>query len=183
MLQRKKLIPRASGRVLEVGVGSGLNLSFYSAENVKQLTAIDPSLETWSKNRLDPSQLGFDFEYVQAFAENIPEESNVFDTVVITYALCTIPDTHRALHEIRRVLKPSGKLLFCEHGMAPDKSVRRWQHVVNPVWKRLGGGCHLNRNIPELIKESGFELSDMETMYLPGWKPASFNYWGSAKPK
>ena len=116
-------------------------------------------------------------------AENIPEDNNCFDTVVITYALCTIPDMNKAFEEIRRVLRPSGKLIFCEHGKAPDKAVQKWQNLVNPIWKQLGGGCNLNRDIPLIITDNGFNVVEMETMYIPGWKPASFNYWGTAKQK
>ena len=119
-------------------------------------------------------------EFIESGAESIPLESNSADTVVMTYTLCTIPDTGRALDEIRRVLKPGGKLLFCEHGEAPDREVLGWQNRLNPVWKRLAGGCHLNRPIPRLLEQAGFFSRDIQTMYIPGWKPACFNYWGSA---
>jgi SAM-dependent methyltransferase len=101
--------------------------------------------------------------------------------VVVTYTLCTIPDVAQALAEVRRVLKPEGRLLFCEHGEAPDPQVRKWQERAEPLWKYLGGGCHLNRPIPRLLEASGFSLQDLQTMYIPGWKPACFNYWGSAR--
>jgi len=120
---------------------------------------------------------------LKAYASQIPLENNSVDSVVITYTLCTIPDVFESISDIRRVLKPSGKLLFCEHGAAPDKRVRRWQNIINPVWKRVGGGCNLNRRIPELIKEGGFNITGMNTMYIPGWKPASYNYWGTAKKR
>ncbi len=178
--QRQKVIPKAAGDVLEIGIGSGLNLPFYNSEKVKRLTAIDPSEEIWKLNRYHIDNLEFDFSFVKAYAEELPFENNKFDHVVITYALCTIKDTTKALDEIKRVLKPKGKLLFCEHGVAPDESVRFWQDTINPVWKRVGGGCNLNKDIPQLIESNGFKISEMETMYLPGWKPASFNYWGEA---
>lgn len=180
MRQREKVIPHANGAILEIGIGSGLNLPFYTHENIKHLTAIDPSEELWRKNTLNPKDLPFEFEFINAYAENIPLDNNSIDTVVITYSLCTIPDTTQAFSEIRRVLKPGGKLLFCEHGKAPDKVIQKYQNMVNPLWKRIGGGCNLNRDIPLLIEENGFKLNQLETMYLPGWKPASFNYWGSA---
>jgi ubiquinone/menaquinone biosynthesis C-methylase UbiE len=182
MYQRMKVIPLATGNVLEIGIGSGLNLPIYHKENVKHLIAIDPSKEMWNKNLIDTKQLPFDFNFKEAFAENIPEENNKFDTVVITYTLCTISDTNKALKEIRRVLKPNGKLIFCEHGKAPDKAIQKWQNMINPIWKRIGGGCNLNKDIPLIIKENGFKMKKMETMYIPGWKPASFNYLGTAEP-
>jgi len=183
MRQREKVIPLATGNVLEIGIGSGLNLPIYNGENINRLTAIDPSKEIWDKNIVDTKKLNFEFEFIEAFAENIPEDNNCFDTVVITYALCTIPDMNKAFEEIRRVLRPSGKLIFCEHGKAPDKAVQKWQNLVNPIWKQLGGGCNLNRDIPLIITDNGFNVVEMETMYIPGWKPASFNYWGTAKQK
>lgn len=182
MLQRMKVIPLATGNVLEIGIGSGLNLPIYNKKNVKHLTAIDPSKEMWDKNLIDTKNLPFEFTFIEAFAENIPEEADRFDTVVITYALCTISDTNKALKEIRRVLKPNGKLMFCEHGKAPDKGIQKWQNMINPFWKRLGGGCNLNRDIPLIIEENGFKMNNLEKMYIPGWKIASFNYWGTAKP-
>jgi ubiquinone/menaquinone biosynthesis C-methylase UbiE len=182
MHQRMKVIPLATGNVLEIGIGSGLNLPIYNTKNVKHLTAIDPSKEVWKKNNVDIKNLPFVFSFVEAFAENIPEDDNSFDTVVITYTLCTISDTKKALEEIRRVLKPNGKLLFCEHGNAPDKTTQKWQRRINPIWKRLGGGCNLNKNIPLIIEKNGFKIKNLEKKYIPGWKPASFNYWGIAEP-
>ncbi len=181
MRQREKVIPLAQGRVLEVGVGSGLNLPFYDASKVVQLTALDPSEEIWRQNKNNIENLGYNFQFIKAFAENIPIEDNTFDSVVITYTLCSIPDTKKAMGEIRRVLKPNGKLIFCEHGKAPDKTVQKWQNVINPVWKRFGGGCNLQRDIPMIIEDSRFKIKKLETMYLPGWKLASFNYWGIAE--
>jgi len=183
MKQREKLIPFADGKILEVGIGSGLNLPFYNKEHVKHLTAIDPSEEVWKKNTIDTKSLPFDFEFIKAFSEDIPADTHSFDTVVITYSLCTIPDSYKAFEEIRRVLKPNGKLLFCEHGKAPDKAVQKWQNRINPLWKRIGGGCNLNRDIPFLIKDNGFKINSIDSMYIPGWKIASFNYWGFAEIK
>ena len=182
MRQRMKVIPLATGNVLEIGIGSGLNLPLYNNNNIKHLTAIDPSKEMWDKNLIDTETLPFEFAFTKAFAENIPEENDSFDTVVITYTLCTILDTNKALEEMRRVLKPNGKLIFCEHGKAPEKSIQKWQNMINPLWKRFGGGCNLNRDIPLIIEENGFKISKMETMYIPGWKIGSFNYWGTADP-
>ncbi len=183
MRQREKVIPLAKGNVLEIGIGSGLNLPMYKKENIDHLTGIDPSIEMWDANVVDTQNLPFDFDFIKAFAENIPADNNSFDSVVTTYTLCTIPDTKKALAEIRRILKPNGQLIFCEHGRAPDKIVRKWQNMINPIWKRLGGGCNLNRDIQTIIGENGFKINNLETMYIPGWKPASFNYWGTAKPQ
>lgn len=180
MKQREKIIPLASGNVLEIGIGSGLNLPFYTSK-VKTLTAIDPSKELWKRTQINTEKLPFDFKFIVASAENIPALDNSFDCVVITYTLCTIPNLKVAFSEIKRVLKLNGKLLFCEHGKAPEKGIQKYQNFINPVWKRIGGGCNLNRNIPTLIEENGFTISKLETMCLPGWKPASFNYWGIAE--
>lgn len=182
MRQRMKVIPLATGNVLEIGIGSGLNLPIYNNENVKHLTGIDPSKELWVKNIIDTKNLPFEFAFTEAFAENIPEEDNKFDTVVITYALCTISDPNKGLAEIRRVLKPNGKLIFCEHGKAPDKVIQKWQNLINPLWKNISGGCNLNRDIPLIIQENGFKINNLEKMYISEWKPLSFNYWGTAEP-
>ena len=178
--QREKVIPLATGKVLEIGAGSGLNLPFYEKQNIRHLTVVEPALEVWQRNKVDTSTLGFEFTFVQAFAEELPLESNAFDTVVITYSLCTIKNTDRALDEVKRVLKPGGKLLFNEHGKAPDASVFQWQNRLDPIWQQFSGGCSLHKNIPELIKARGFIIHTLESMYVPGWKPASYNYWGVA---
>jgi ubiquinone/menaquinone biosynthesis C-methylase UbiE len=152
-----KVIPLAARNVLEIGVGSRLNLPIYNKEKVTHLTAIDPSREIWQKNSIDVKNLPFKFAFTEAFAENIPEDNNQFDTVVITYALCTISDTNRALEEVQRVLKPNGTLIFCEHGKAPDKVTQQWQRSINPLWKLLGGGCHLNKDIHSSFKKMGLK--------------------------
>jgi len=177
--QRLELVPLARGRVLEVGVGSGLNLPFYTG-NVMKVWGLDPSAELLEMARHAAAEVPVDVELLRAGAEEIPLADATCDTVLVTYALCTIPDVATALREMRRVLAPGGRLLFCEHGLAPDERVRRAQNWVNPAWKRVGGGCHLNRDIPDLIRQAGFELASLETTYLPGWRPASFNYRGTA---
>ena len=178
--QREKLVPLASGRVLEVGMGSGLNLPFYDARRVTKVWGLEPSPEMSKMASAAVEAVAFDVEFVSAGGEQIPLDSESFDTVLMTFTLCTIPDAERALREIARVLKRGGQLLFCEHGAAPDAGVRRWQNRINPLWRRLAGGCHLNRDIPGLIRRGGFEITRMDTMYIPGWRPASFNYWGAA---
>ena len=178
--QRQKIVPLAKGRVLEIGIGSGLNLEFYDSARVEHVWGLDPSPEMWAIAEASARKQPFKVEFIEAGAERIPLEDRSVDTVVITYTLCTIPEATAALADMRRVLKPGGELVFCEHGLAPDESVRRWQHRVNPVWRRVGGGCNLNRDIPSLLKAGGFRIRAMDTMYIPGWKPASFNYWGTA---
>ncbi len=183
MRQREKVIPLARGNVLEIGIGSGLNLPFYNKDKIKHLTGIDPSIDVWNKNIVDTGSLPFEFMFINASAEDIPADDDSFDTVVMTYALCTIPNTGRALTEIKRVLKSNGRLLFSEHGKAPDEATIKWQNIINPMWRPIGGGCNLNRDISAIIEENGFNISKLDTMYLPGWKIANFNYWGSAEPK
>ena len=183
MKQREKVVPLAEGRVLEVGIGSGLNIPFYKPHKIKQLWGLDPSPEMWSIARKNAARHHIDVEFIQSGAEAIPLDNNSADTVMMTYTMCTIPEVRSALDEIRRVLKPGGKLVFCEHGLAPDKDVQRWQNRLNPAWKMLGGGCNLNRPIPQLLQQSGFKSTDMQTMYIPGWKPGCFNYWGTATHK
>ena len=180
MRQREKVVPLATGRVLEIGIGSGLNIPFYDADKVEHLWGLDPSAEMWSIAQKNAAEHHLDAEFIQSGAESIPLENDSADTVVMTFTMCTIPGVELALEEIRRVLKPGGKLIFCEHGEAPDKGVQRWQNRLNPVWRTFAGGCNLNRPIPALLKQSGFICSDLQTMYLPGWKPASFNFWGTA---
>jgi SAM-dependent methyltransferase len=180
MKQRGKIIPLARGRVLEIGIGSGLNIPYYDSGQVSHLWGLDPSREMWAIARRNAREHHLDAEFIESGAESIPLEDAVADTVVVTYTLCTVPDVDRALAEVRRVLKPRGRLLFCEHGEAPDPAVRRWQVRMGPAWRYLGGGCHLDRPIPRLLEAAGFESTDLQARYIPGWKPACFNYWGTA---
>ena len=180
MRQREKVVPNARGSVLEVGVGSGLNFPFYDATSVRKVWGLDPSVELLEMAREAADAVPFEVEFLGLPIEDLPLENGSVDTVLVTYALCTIPDTTPALRQMARVLRPGGQLIFCEHGAAPDAGVRRWQNWLNPVWRRFSGGCELNRSIPALIEEGGFHITNLETMYLPGWRPASFNYWGTA---
>jgi len=180
MRQREKIVPLAEGRVLEVGIGSGLNLAYYDPGKVDKVWGLEPSPEMVKLAEEPAEQVGFEVEFIGLPGDAIPLDDHAVDTVVLTYTLCTIPETEPALRQMARVLKPGGQLLFSEHGAAPDASVRRWQERLNPIWKRFGGGCNLNRAIPDLIEQGGFRIRELETMYLPGWRPGSFNYWGSA---
>ena len=178
--QREKVVPLAAGRVLEVGIGSGLNLPFYAPDKVQHLWGLDPSKALWAMAGQAVAQAEFEVEFIEAAADEIPLDDGSADTVLVTYALCSISGILPALGEMRRVLKPDGRLIFCEHGAAPDEAVRRWQNRLNPIWKRVAGGCNLNLPIPSVLESAGFKIRQMETMYIPGWKPACFNYWGTA---
>jgi len=178
--QRQKVVPLAQGRVLEIGIGTGLNLEHYDQARIEKIVGLDPGLEMHPKARRRSRLAGLEVELVGLSAERIPYDDRSFDTVLVTYALCTIADPLAALKEMRRVLKPEGRLVFCEHGLAPDASVRRWQARLTPLWARVAGGCHLDRDIPGLLKAAGFRSVDIEQMYLPGPRPLTCNYWGTA---
>lgn len=178
---RQKVVPLAEGKVLEVGMGGALNLPFYDPEKVDLVWGLEPS--EWMRRlaRKNLQRTSIDVRWLALPAGEIPLEDESVDTVLLTFTLCTIPDWHAALQQMGRVLKPEGKLLFCEHGAAPDEKVRNWQARLTPCWKRIAGGCHLDRPIPEYIEEAGFTIARMETGYSPGVpKIAGFNYWGAA---
>jgi ubiquinone/menaquinone biosynthesis C-methylase UbiE len=178
--ERRRVIPLASGTVLEVGVGSGLNLPFYGPK-VQRLYALDPSRELWKMARKRVREVSFPVEFLAASAERIPLEDRSVDTVVSTWTLCTIPDPWLALSEMRRVLKPEGQLIFVEHGRSPDPGVEAWQNRFTPVWKRVAGGCHLNRPIDALIADAGFDIMQIERGYRRGPKPMAYLYKGLAQ--
>jgi len=177
--RRSALVPSASGAVLEVGIGSGLNLPFYS-KSVTRLVAVDPSQALLSMARRKTAGLGFPVDLRCESAEALSLAERSVDTIVMTFTLCSIPEPVRALCEMRRVLKPGGRLLFVEHGLAPDPGVRRWQERLNPVWSRLAGGCNLNRRIDALLAESGFRVAELRAAYMPGPRPLTYTYEGSA---
>jgi ubiquinone/menaquinone biosynthesis C-methylase UbiE len=180
MKQREKVVPLAEGEVLEIGLGSGLNLPYYDTDKVRKVWGLEPSegMRKLAMKNLGDSKL--DVEMIDLPGEEIPLDSGSVDTVVVTYTLCSIPDAGRALEGVRRVLRPEGQLLFCEHGLAPEENVQRWQHRFNPVWRRLSGGCNMNRDIPDLLRSSGFRVIADERMYIPGVRVLSYNYWGRA---
>ena len=159
---RAQIVPQARGSVLEVGVGSGLNLPFYDTSKVSRIIGIDPSEELNTMAKKMAVDRGLEVEFILAGAESIPLPDNHVDTALITYTLCTIPDALTASKEILRVLKPGGKLIFCEHGLAADSNVAKWQGRIDPYWGKIAGGCHLNRDIPEMIRAAGFEIQSME---------------------
>ena len=177
---RKKVVPRAHGHVLEIGIGTGLNMPHYDAQKVSRITALDPALELQPKARQRIEASGIPVELIGLSAETIPLPSAWVDSAVVTYALCTSPDAVAALKEIARVLKPGAPLLFCEHGLSPDAGVARWQNRLQPLWGPLAGGCHLNRDIPALLQSAGFGLTELEQAYVTGPKPWTFHSWGEA---
>jgi ubiquinone/menaquinone biosynthesis C-methylase UbiE len=178
--QRQKIVPLAEGRVLEIGFGSGLNVPFYDTGKVEKIWGLEPSKGMRSKARPLVEASTIEIEFLDLPGEEIPLDANSADTVLVTYTLCTIPDAVAALEGLRRVLKPGGRLLFCEHGRAPDEKVRRWQDRINPAWRKIAGGCNMNRDIPALLDVGGFNVVSDERMYIPGVKVLSYNYWGSA---
>ena len=182
MAQRGRVVPEARGQVLEVGIGSGLNLPYYDPHQVEKVWGLDPSAELRAMAAREAENVDLEVELLAERGEEIPLGDESIDTVVTTFTLCSIADADRALAGMARVLKPGGTFLFCEHGVAPDASVRRMQRGLNPIWKRVGGGCHLNRPIPALIEAGGFEITTLKARYMPGWRWASFQYWGAATP-
>jgi ubiquinone/menaquinone biosynthesis C-methylase UbiE len=177
---RERVIASAEGRVLEIGIGSGLNLPFYGP-HVREIVGLEPAPRLIAMARQVAERMPMPVTFMEESAAAIPLDDNAVDTVVMTWTLCTIPQADRALSEMRRVLKPNGRLLFVEHGLAPDDGVRRWQDWLTPAWKRISGGCHLNRPIQSMIESAGFRFDRLQTAYMPGPKPMSFIYEGSAR--
>lgn len=180
MKQREKVVPFASGEVLEIGVGSGLNFPYYDRAAVTKVWALEPSegMRKLARRRLTGTELPV--EFIDLPGEEIPLEAASVDTVLVTYTLCTIPQIDAALAGMRRVLRPGGRLLYAEHGAAPDRNVRKWQDRLNPAWNRIAGGCNMNRDIAGIIDSAGFRIESDERMYIPGLRILSYSYWGSA---
>jgi ubiquinone/menaquinone biosynthesis C-methylase UbiE len=175
---RGKWIPRGKGEVLEIGIGSGLNLSFYSPQ-VRHVYGVDPSIELRRMARKRVSATNIQVDLLAQSAENpLPIASASIDTIVVTWTLCSIPNPSKALLEMKRVLKPNGRLIFLEHGRAPDASVVAWQDRLTPLWRQVSGGCHLNRKIDELIVAGGFRITELETCYMPGPRLMTYSYQG-----
>lgn len=183
MKQRAKVVPFAEGRVLELGLGSGLNLPFYDPGKVTSVQGVDPSAELRAMAETAPRPAGLEVRVADGVAEALPFDDHEFDSVVCTFTLCSVHTPEAALAEARRVLKPGGRLYYCEHGLAPDEAVVRWQRRVEPVWKRLAGGCHLTRPITSRIAGAGFSIERSDQMYLPGTpRIAGWSEWGVAIP-
>lgn len=181
--QRAKLVPGASGAVLEIGFGSGRNLDFYDRRRVNTFAAIEPEPGIRALGAEALKSRGWEADLRPDPAERLSFADSQFDTVVCTYTLCTVHDPLAALREMRRVLKPSGRLLFCEHGLAPDPTVQKTQRRIEPLWSRLAGGCRLTRDPAALLAQAGFTVSETNTLYLPGTpRFGGFNVWGVAAP-
>lgn len=179
--QREKIVPRASGDVLEIGFGSGLNLPYYDRDKVRRIWGLEPSAGMRRLASKAIARSSLDVELIDLPGEEIPLDDDSADTVLVTYTLCTISAVAEALDGMRRVLKPEGRLLFCEHGKAPDSGVQKWQERLNPAWKKVAGGCNMNRDIVAILQESGFQVEDDNRMYVPGLKALTYNYWGAAR--
>ncbi|WP_291686406.1 class I SAM-dependent methyltransferase [Bradyrhizobium sp.] len=178
---RERVIGAAEGRVLEIGVGSGLNLPFYRPP-VREVLALEPAAKLVAMAQNASRGTIMPVSFLEASAEAIPLGDHSVDTIVTTWTMCSIPHADMALAEIRRVLRPAGKLLFVEHGQAPDESVRRWQDRLTPAWRAIAGGCHLNRPISAMIEGAGFRIDRIETGYIPGPRPMTYMYEGCARP-
>jgi ubiquinone/menaquinone biosynthesis C-methylase UbiE len=177
---RRRIVPRAAGRVVEIGIGSGLNLPFYG-KGVERVVGIDPSEELLAMTRRKAAGATFPVELMARGAESLPLETASADSAVTTFSLCTIPEPLTALREVHRVLRPGGSLIFAEHGLAPDASVERWQHRLNPWWTKLAGGCNLDRRIDALLTAAGFEITEITREYARGPKPLAYVYSGMAR--
>jgi len=179
--QRKKIVPQAKGAVLEIGVGSGLNIPFYETKDITNVYGLDPSEELCEMARKTAENNQLKIDFLINSAEEVELPSNSIDTVLITYTLCTIPNPFDALKEIKRVMKSDARVLFCEHGIAPDRNIVKWQNRINPLWGKLFGGCNINRDIPDILLRSGFKIKNLDQMYLPSTpKIVGYNYWGNA---
>ena len=178
--QREKIVPRASGDVLELGIGSGLNLPHYDRTKVRRVWGLDPSEGMRKLAARRAADSGLDVELIGLDDDAIPLDDHSVDSVLVTFTLCTIPDVGAALEEVRRVMKPGGRLYYCEHGQAPDESVHRWQRRLNGPWQRISGGCNMDRDIPSLLTGAGFTIEDDNRMYIPGLRMLSYNFWGAA---
>ena len=180
--QRQKVVPLAKGKVLDIGIGSGLNIPFYNSDKIDKVIGIDPSHELIELAKGLANDSKASIELVIGSAESIPYPDNFFDTVLVTYTMCTIPNVAIANKEMWRVLKDDGRLIFCEHGLAPDKKISKWQNRIDPFWGKIAGGCHLNRDIQKLITDAGFSFESLDKMYIPSTpKFAGYNYWGIGK--
>ena len=176
---RSRIVPRATGRVLDVGIGSGLNLPFYGP-CVTKLWGIDPSSELLEMTRPMLKSVPFPVELLTHSAEEIPLPESSIDTIVLTWTLCSIPDPARALREMRRVLRVGGQLIFAEHGLSPDHGIQAWQHRLNPIWRRIAGGCNMDRKIDDLLLAGGFKTAELSTSYLPGPRILTYTFQGLA---
>lgn len=183
MKDRSEIVPRAQGEVLELGCGGGINLQFYDRSKVDKLTGLDPSAELLDYTRSEAKALGFEMDILDGIGEAMPFDDDSFDTVLTTFTLCSVQDGKQVLNEMRRVLKPGGKILFLEHGRAPDKGPEKWQQRIEPMWKHIAGGCHLHRPVTKLFEAEGFALNQEGGHYAlktPRW--LGWMEFGEARP-
>ncbi|NOX49859.1 MAG: class I SAM-dependent methyltransferase, partial [Gammaproteobacteria bacterium] len=179
MKLRAEFVSQAQGDVLEIGIGSGLNLEYYCAET-NSITGLDPAVEITELAQQRIEDIDIPFELLNLSSEEIPADDGRFDTIVCTWTMCSIPNIYQAVREMYRVLKPAGKFIFIEHGLSPDKNIAKWQARIEPAWKVIGGGCHLSRKADELLLDGGFRMDSLDSGYLPGPKFAAFMYRGVA---
>jgi SAM-dependent methyltransferase len=180
--ERRRWIPRAHGDVIELGVGSGLNLAFYDANRVAKVTAVDPSPPLLARAGLRAARAPVEVELVEASAERLPFGAEAFDSAVMTYSLCSMADPARALAEVRRVLRPGGELIFVEHGLAPDGATRWWQRRFTPIWRRFTGGCHLDRDVAAILGNAGYHVDQISAGFTEGVRWLNYTYQGTARP-
>ena len=179
--QRKKIVPEASGTILEIGIGSGLNIPYYQKSKINKVIGLEPSEQLCKMAKKTADDNNFSIDFLVNGAEEIELPSDSIDTILLTYTLCSISEPYIALKEIMRVMKSDGRILFCEHGIAPDEVVQKWQNRINPLWGKLFGGCNINRDIPNILKNGGFKINSLDKMYLPSTpKIVGYNYWGEA---
>ena len=182
-MQREQVVPYARGDVLEIGLGSGLNLPYYDRDRVHSICAVEPDEAMRAQVMARGETQGLSLDLRAVGAEALPFGTDRFDTVLTTFTLCSIADLGSALAEMRRVLKPNGRLRFAEHGRSPESRVHAWQRRLNPIQKRLGGGCQLDVDIPQALTDAGFELLTLKQGYVPGLKVFAYHYWGEARPR
>jgi ubiquinone/menaquinone biosynthesis C-methylase UbiE len=180
--ERRRWVPRAHGDVLEIGVGSGLNLAFYDAAKVGKVTGIDPSAPLLARAAARVSEAPVPIELIRGHAEALPFPDRSFDSAVVTYSLCSVDDPARALAEVRRVLRSGGELVFVEHGLARDAGTRRWQRWLTPIWRRIGGGCRLDRDMAAILRDAGYHSADLSADYSEGMRWLSYTFQGTARP-
>lgn len=183
MKQRAKIVPEAAGVVVEIGMGAGPNLALYDPQTVRAVIGVEPNAGLRKKAARAIEKSVLDVTLVDGLAENLPLDNAFADTVVLTYTMCSLGDVPGAMQEIRRVLKPGGRLLVCEHGAAPDADVLKWQKRIEPVWKIIGGGCHLSRRIDQMVESGGFRFEKLTAEYTPKTpKIVAYDYIGAARP-
>lgn len=180
--ERRRWVPRTHGRVLELGVGSGLNLPFYDPVRVARVTGIDPSPPLLRRAGPRAAQAAVPVELVEGFAERLPFDPGSFDSAIVTYSLCSMDEPARALAEVRRVLRPGAELVFVEHGLAPDAGTRWWQRRLSPIWRRIAGGCRLDRDLPALLRDAGFAVDELTAGYSGTVRVMSYTFQGIAHP-